>query len=144
MLGFADFTRPFLWNCKDPSLYLTVPGFDSASDRIAAFDFVFVIRLRYADKVSSLPELIVAEHKLGNDDINTLTYLIKQRTKYRVLILMDGYDEYQPGVNTEVDKAIDSTIGECFLILTSRPGYLNKKSRDEMEDVIFIEGLSRQ
>ena len=104
---------------------------------------MFVIRLRYADKVSSLPELIVAQHdKLDSDDINHLTCLLKGRTKHKVLLLMDGYDEYKPGVNKEVDKAIDSTIGNCLVILTSRPGYLNKQSRDKMDGEIIIEGFS--
>ena len=116
----------------------------SASDRIAMFDFVFVVWLRYVDKVSSLPELIVAQHdKLDSDDINHLNYLVKGRTKHKVLLLMDGYDEYKPGANKEVDKAIDSTTGNCFLILTSRPGYLNKQSRNKMDGEIIIEGFSK-
>ena len=125
------------------NLSMCFPGFHGSTERIAVFDFVFVIRLRYADKVSLLSELVVAQHdKLDGDDINHLTYLLKGRTKHKVLILMDGYDEYQPGVNKEVDKAIDSTIGNCFLILTSRPGYLNKHSRDKMDGEISINGFS--
>ena len=104
---------------------------------------MFAIWLSYADKVSSLPELIVAQHdKLDSNDIRHLTYLLEARTKHKVLLLMDGYDEYKPGANKDVDKAIDSTIGNCFLILTSRPGYLNKESRDKMDGEIIIEGFS--
>ena len=113
-------------------------GSDGVSGHIVLFDFVFIIRLRYADKVSSLSELIVAQHdKLDSNDIDHLTYLLKSRTKHKVLLLMDGYDEYKPGANKDVGKAIDSTIGNCFLIVTSHPGYLNKQSRDKMDGEII-------
>ena len=55
---------------------------------------------------------------------------------------MDGYDEYQPGTNKEIDRAIDATVGNCTLLLTSRPGYLKKQTRDKMDGEIMIEGFS--
>ena len=57
---------------------------------------------------------------------------------------MDGYDEYEPGTNTEVDKAIEITLGNCLLLLTSRPGYLKKQIRDKMDGEISIRGFSQQ
>ena len=57
---------------------------------------------------------------------------------------MDGYDEYQPGTNKEIDRAIDATVGNCLLLLTSRPGYLQKQTRDKMDGEITIEGFSRE
>ena len=66
-------------------------------------------------------------------------------TKHRVLLLLDGYDEYKPGTNDDIDSAIESTIGNCFLILTSRPGdYLSKSIRDQMDGEIVIEGFSNK
>ena len=57
--------------------------------------------------------------------------------------LMDGYDEYEPGTNREVDKAIEITHGNCLLLLTSRPGYLKKQIRDKMDGEIIIHGFSQ-
>ena len=57
---------------------------------------------------------------------------------------MDGYDEYEPGTNREVDKAIEITLGNCLLLLTSRPGFLKKPLRDKMDEEIIIQGFSHQ
>ena len=57
--------------------------------------------------------------------------------------MLDGYDEYTPGTNRDIDKVIESGIGNCFLILTSRPGdYLKKEIRDQMDGEIIIEDFS--
>ena len=59
--------------------------------------------------------------------------------------MLDGYDEYKPGTNNDIDEAIESGIGNCFLILTSRPGdYLSKSIRDKMDGEIVIEGFSEE
>ena len=60
-------------------------------------------------------------------------------------MMLDGYDEYEPGTNKNIDKAIQCTIGNCFLILTSRQGsYLSKRIRDTMDGEILIEGFSEE
>ena len=71
--------------------------------------------------------------------------ILEGETNHRVLLMLDGYDEYKPGTNDDVDSAIESTIGNCFLILTSRPGdYLSKSIRDQMDGEIVIEGFSKE
>ena len=62
----------------------------------------------------------------------------------QVLILMDGYDEYEPGTNREADTAIERTQGNCLLLLTSRPRYLKKHIRDKMDGEIIIHGFSKK
>ena len=57
--------------------------------------------------------------------------------------MLDGYDEYTPGTSRDIDRVIESGIGNCFLTLTSRPGdYLKKEIRDQMDGEIIIEGFS--
>ena len=118
---------------------------DSATtSRLSDLDFVFLIRLRYVNKVSSLPEIIIAQHdKLEPENTEVIRAIVKGKTKHKVLLLMDGYDEYQPGTNKEIDKAIDATVGNCLLVLTSRPGYLKKQIRNKMDGEIMIEGFSQ-
>ena len=68
-----------------------------------------------------------------------------------MLLILDGYDEYQPGTNQQIDRAIRSTIGNCFLIVTSRPDlpskegqYISKEIRDRMDGEVIIEGFTEE
>ena len=58
-----------------------------------------------------------------------------------MLLLFDGYDEYKPGTNQDIDEAIESTIGDCLLILTSRPENIDEDLTDRMNGVMTIEGF---
>ena len=58
--------------------------------------------------------------------------------------MLDGYNEYTPGTNKDIDAAVRSGIGNCYLILTSQPDYLSKRIRDTMDAEIFIEGFSEE
>ena len=52
---------------------------------------MFLLRLRYADKKSSLAELIVAQHEnLEVDDIPRIQSILKSKTKSRVLLILTG------------------------------------------------------
>ena len=66
-----------------------------------------------------------------------------------MLLLLDGYDEYTAGTNRALDKAIESGIGNCFTILTSRPGtdsgdktYVSQEIRDKMDGEVRIKGFN--
>ena len=60
-----------------------------------------------------------------------------------VLLILDGYDEYQKGTNASIDAAIEDTVGDCFLILTSRDGdYISKETLDKFDGEIEITGFS--
>ena len=114
------------------------------------FDFMFLIRLRNVTKNSTLAELIVAQHgKLENNDIELIDIILRGKTGHKVLLMLDGYDEYRPGTNAQVDRAIQYSIGNCFLIVTSRPElpfcdghYLPKEIRDSVDFELTIEGFS--
>ena len=111
--------------------------------RIFLLDLIFIIRLRDVNKISSLAEIIIDQHdQLDEDDKELLRAILKGKTNHRVMILMDGFDEYSPGTNKDIDKAISSTTGKCYIILTSRPGYLKKHIRDKLNGTIVIEGFS--
>ena len=58
-----------------------------------------------------------------------------------MLLLFDGYDEYKPRTNQDIDEAIESTIGDCLLVLTSRPENIDEDLTDRMNSVITIEGF---
>ena len=107
---------------------------------------MFLLQLRYVNKTSSLAELITAQHdKLDTNHVAHLKSILDGRTQHRVLLILDGYDEYTPGTNKEIDDAIESGVGNCFLILTSRPGnYVSKRIRNKMDGEVIIEGFSKE
>ena len=78
--------------------------------------------------------MIIAEHEqLSDSDTNLLKSVLNGQTNHKVLLLLDGYDEYTPGTNSDIDKAIQSGIRKSFLILTSRPEHDSK-----VEDMKFV------
>ena len=65
-----------------------------------------------------------------------------KRKKQKILLLLDGYDEYTKGTNKDIDAAIEDTIGDCFLILTSRDGdYISRETRNKLDGEIEITGF---
>ena len=97
-------------------------------------------------KGQSLVEIIIKQHDgLRGISSKYIQTILEGDTNHKVLLMLDGYDEYKPGTNKDIDIAIESSIGNCFLILTSRPGdYLSKSIRDKMDGEIVIEGFSEE
>ena len=107
------------------------------------FDFVWTVRLKNVDKTSSLAQLVKQQHdKLKNIQPGQIKSILEGETKSKVALLFDGYDEYQPGSNKEIDTVLESGIGNCFVVLTSRPGYVREEIRNKMDYAVAIEGLS--
>ena len=112
--------------------------------RLKSFDFVFLIQLCHVNDNSSLEKIILKQHGLMNKDISEreISDILRGRTEASVLLLLDGYDEYKKGRNTDIDMAIEHTIGDCFLILTSRDGeYFSSETRRKMNGVMEITGF---
>ena len=109
------------------------------------FDLVFLIQLRYVSEKSSLPEIIKNQYHMLRDVPNEfLKSILFGHSHHKVLLLMDGYDEYMTGTNKDIDEAIRYSIGNCLLIITSRPGYISQRLRKRMDREIFILGLSQE
>ena len=110
-----------------------------------SFDFVFLVPLRNVDENCSLSQLVVDEHDLGKEDVEVVASILNGKTKHKVLLLLDGYDEYTPGTNKELDRAIEKRKGYTFLILTSRPKEgrdFTQNIRQKMDGEVVIEGFS--
>ena len=101
--------------------------------------------MRNVDENCSLAQLVVDEHDLEKEDIEMVKSILTGKTKHKVLLLLDGYDEYTPGTNTELDRAVEKTVGKCLLILTSRPKEgvnFTQKIRDKMDGEVKIRGFT--
>ena len=97
------------------------------------------------DENCSLAQLVADEHDLEKGDIKLLHNILEGKTNHKVLMLLDGYDEYTPGTNKDIDQAIEKTVGKCLLILTSRPKEekdFTVKIRDKMDGEVEIRGFS--
>ena len=99
------------------------------------------------DENCSLAELVAEEHDLEKEDVELVTLILTGKSNHKVLLLLDGYDEYTPGTNTELDRAIEKAIGKCLLILTSRPQDgmdFTEKIRRKMDGEVTIKGFSEE
>ena len=97
------------------------------------------------DKASSLSEIIIDQHGyLEDTHSNIITFILNGKTNYNVLLLIDGYDEYKPGTNKDIDKVIEQGIGNCTVVLTSRPGFLGKQIKDKFDDEIILGGFNEK
>ena len=108
---------------------------------------MFLLPLRNVNEDSSLAQLLVTEHELEDADIELVDDVIRGKSKYSTLLLLDGYDEYTPGTNTELYRAIEKTGGRCLLIVTSRPQDgtdFTKNIRNTMDGKVVIEGFSEE
>ena len=98
---------------------------------------------------SSLAQIIKSQHNLKKVKTENIVSILEGETNHKVLLLLDGYDEYKKGTNKDIDDAIENKFGNCFLILTSRPGndsadkiFVSKQVRNRMDGELVIEGFS--
>ena len=117
----------------------------NATAGLKDFDFSFLIQLSIVDSNIPLEEVIIQQHsrlKSKNVPKEQITEILQKK---KVLLLFDGYDEYKKGTNQAIDDAITNTTGNCFVIVTSRPGeYMEKADVDQMDGEIQITGLSEK
>ena len=131
---------------KTASMVMMALDWVKGKEELQKFDFVFLIRLRYADKESSLAELIISQHnrlEVMEVQPEKIKDIVKGKTKHKTLLILDGYDEYKPGLNKDIDDAIEKTVGTCVMVLTSRPGFLIPTLRQKMKTVATIKGFSK-
>ena len=126
---------------------METPAPENSSTKLglSQFSFTFLIELRNVNDKSRLEQIILKQHGLTGKNIpESQIRSILEGESGRVLLLLDGYDEYREGTNADIDDAIENSIGECFVILTSRDGYIPKDILDNMDGEVEITGLSHK
>ena len=134
---------------KTATIALLALQWAKQSEKMKGFDFVWTLRLKFVDESLSLPELIVAQHdrlKVKKIKPKYIRSILEGNTGHKVLLLLDGYDEYKTGTHKDIDEAIEFTVGNCFLIMTSRPGdcHVSRRIRNKMDGIVAIEGFSEE
>ena len=102
------------------------------------FDFVFIVLLEDIDCDIPLERVIIEQHGLedkgiSQDEIKT----ILDRSKCLLVL-----DDYKKGTNSDVDTVISGKRGNSFVLITSRPDYMEKGDKKKLDGEIQIRGLS--
>ena len=117
--------------CCYPGIGKTVftkkAAFDWSQQRyqetIGAFELVLLIRLRDVCNLHDVPSIFKASQLLANDgkiSVDDLyDYVLNHQEK--VLLILDGYDEYSAGEQSPVDEIWErNQLSDCCVIVTSR------------------------
>ncbi len=116
---------------------------ENSKQEITIFDFVFLISLRHVDGNQPLESVILQQHgrlKTEGVKISEIKTIIKGQQK--ILLLLDGYDEYTSGTNEEIDDLIANGKDNCLILLSSRPGDYLATVRTKMDEEVTISGFS--
>ncbi len=123
-------------------------GWADATDAdLAQFDYVFHLALNQVKTDSPIETHIVAQHrglKAKKVQPKEIGSILEGDTKNKVLILLDGYDEYKPGTCTSVDEALaKESLWDCWVVLTSRDTEQSEAITDYMDAHFVIWGFNR-
>ena len=99
-----------------------------------------MIPLKNIDSDVPLERFIIQHYELEDKDIAEHD-IKKILDSSKCLLVFGGYDEYNKGTNPAIDDAISGQNGHSFVLITSRPDYMNKKDRKKLGE-IQINGLS--
>ena len=125
--------------------YVAVSWADGTSEELKTFDFVFHISLKHVKKgTNSIEEIIVSQHcRLEAMEINPLEIRnILQTNEHRVLLLLDGHDEYKTGFNADIDAAIQKRrLGDLWMVITSRETEQLDALREDIDAEVEIRGF---
>ena len=107
------------------------------------FDFMFMVPLKTVDSDIPLERLLIQQHELedraiAEDEIKTILH------SSRCLLVFDGYDEYKKGTNAAIEAVISGKRRNSFVLITSRPDYIDKTDRKRLSGEIQIKGLSNK
>ena len=120
---------------------------ESATMLNSRFDLVLFILLKNVKTDDKLSKLIIDQHHLNKqvteiteDEIN----FILQDPGRKLLFIFDFYDDYKKGTNSAIDAAIAGKTGNSFILITSRPDYIDKVDRSKLDGEIQIRGFDEK
>ncbi len=109
---------------KSTSLkHISLAWANGESPQLKQFDFVFHVALKFAKGTQSLENMIVDQHNVlerQRASPHDIRQLLQGELNQKVLLLLDGYDEYKKGTCTDIDNALIRGLPYSSILLTSR------------------------
>ena len=104
--------------------HLSLSWAEGSVENLKQFDYVFHITPKDVKNTDTLESIIVRQHKgLSGNSVqpSEIKHLLERDAKGKVLLLLDGYDEYRRGINAHIDKVITKDLyRSCSIVLASR------------------------
>ena len=107
------------------------------------FKLIFHVALKHVKDNSSLEKIIISQHSgLRANKVQPAEIKSILEGDNKVLLLIDGHDEYKTGRNTDIDEAIKKEkLWNCWMILTSRETEQIKDVKQYMDAEAEIQGF---
>ena len=128
--------------------HLALSWAEDRTDDLKDIDFIFHVALNAVETNENIEDIMVEQHKglKGNDvQPNEIRAILGNQTKKKIVILLDGYDEYKHGTNSDIDHALTKEyLRNCMIILTSRESEHLEMVRDCTDTEYEITGFDQQ
>ncbi len=108
---------------------------------------MFHIALKQVKDEAPVEEILIRQHKaLKRNKIppEQIKRVLEGQTESRVLLLIDGHDEYRTGINTSIDDAIKNESLNCWVVVTSRENEQLQDVKKYMDAEAEIHGFKKE
>ena len=123
--------------------HLAISWADGTSEVLKKFQFVFHISPKHVKDNSPIENILIAQHiglKANEVKPEELHFILSGKSGSKILLLIDGHDEYKSGTNDNIDEAIKKEkLWNCWMILTSR----ETKQLGDIKKYIYAEAEIR-
>ena len=121
---------------------------DGSAPELQNIDFIFHVALNMVQSDEDIENIIVEQHKgLKGNGVQPaeIKAIIGVSSSQRVVIILDGHDEYKPGTNSDIDYAITKEyLRNCLIILSSRETEILRKLRRDVDTEVEITGFDKE
>ena len=125
--------------------HLAISWADGAADELKKFHFVFHISLKLVKDNTPIEDIILTQHKgLKANKVKPteVKSILERDAGCKVLLLIDGHDEFKVGRNSDIDQTIEKeNLWNCWMILTSRETDDIKILKEYMDAEVEIHGF---
>ncbi len=109
---------------KSTSLkHISLAWANEKSEQLKQFDFVFHVALKLIKDNQTLEDMILEQHaalKRQASSPQEIRKLLEGKKNQKVLLLLDGYDEYKQGTSKDVQNTLSGGFPLSCILLTSR------------------------
>ncbi len=131
---------------KSTSLkHISLAWASGQSDQLNQFDFVFHATLKFAKENQTLEDMIIEQHaalKRQKAYPAEIKKILEGEMNQKILLLLDGYDEYKKGASSDVDNVlVRQSLPHSCCLLTSRDNKEVAELRPHMDVEAEITGF---